>query len=170
MLRVELRALHDGPIETTADVPADAPLLADVDFVLAEAVHVGGRLMESGAGRYYWHGRLTSALTAKCRRCLAEVSVKLDAEVRTLFTEDPAEDETAYAVAPEAGELDLSDMVREELILAVPEYVLCREECQGLCAQCGKDLNDGPCSCRPAPDPRWGALEELKQRLSHDEE
>lgn len=170
MLRVDLRALHDGPIETVADVPADDPLLVDVEVVLAQPVHVSGRLMESGGGRYYWHGRLTSALAASCRRCLADVRLELDAEVRALFTEDPAEDETAYAVAAEAGEIDLSDMVREELILAVAEYVLCREECKGLCAQCGKDLNDGPCSCRPEPDPRWEALEQLKQRLSNDEE
>jgi uncharacterized protein len=170
MLRVELRALHEGPIETTADVPADDPLFADVDFVLAEPVQIRGRLMESGGGRYYWHGRLKGVRAASCRRCLADVTVKLDAEVRALFTEDPAEDELAYAVSAEAAELDLSTMVREELILAVPEYVLCREECKGLCAQCGKDLNDGPCSCLPEPDPRWGALEELKQRLHNDEE
>lgn len=170
MLRVALRALHEGPIETTADVPADDPLFADMDFVLAAPVHVSGRLMESGGGRYYWHGHLKSALSASCRRCLADIVVKLDAEVRALFTEDPAEDETAYAVSAEAAELDLSEMVREELVLAVPQYVLCRENCRGLCAQCGKDLNDGPCSCRPEPDPRWAALEELKQRLSNDEE
>jgi uncharacterized protein len=170
MLRVELRALHEGPIETTADVPADDPLFVDVDFVLAEPVQIRGRLMESGGGRYYWHGRLRSALAATCRRCLADVAVLLDAEVRALYTEDPAEDELAYAVSPEAGELDLSTMVREELILAVPEFVVCREECKGLCAQCGKDLNDGRCSCRPEADPRWGALEELKQRLTNDEE
>jgi uncharacterized protein len=53
-------------------------------------------------------------------------------------------------------------MIREELILAVPEYVLCREECRGLCPRCGKDLNEGPCACRPEPDPRWAALEALK--------
>jgi uncharacterized protein len=170
MLRVELRALHEGPIETTAGVPVDDPLFVDVDFVLAEPVQIRGRLMESGGGRYYWHGRLESALAASCRRCLADVAVKLDAEVRALFTEDPAEDETAYAVSVQAAELDLSDMVREELILAAPEFVLCREECKGLCARCGKDLNDGPCSCLPEPDPRWGALEKLKQRLHNDEE
>jgi uncharacterized protein len=170
MLRVELRALHEGPIETTADVPADDPLFVDVDFVLAEPIQIRGRLMESGGGRYYWQGRLEGVLAASCRRCLADVTVMLDAEVRALFTEDPAEDELAYAVSAEAAELDLSTMVREELILAVPKYVLCREDCKGLCAQCGKDLNDGPCSCLPEPDPRWGALEKLKQRLHNDEE
>ncbi len=170
MLRVELRALHEGPIETTADVPADDPLFEDVDFVLAEPVRVRGRLSESGPGRYYWHGRLRSTLAASCRRCLADVPLRLDAEVRALFTEDPAEDETEYGVPADAAELELREMVREELILAVPEYVLCREECKGLCAQCGKDLNDGPCSCGPEPDPRWAALEELKQRLPNSEE
>lgn len=169
MLRVELRALHEGPIETTAGVPVDDPLFVDVDFVLAEPVQIRGRLMESGGGRYYWHGRLKGVLAARCRRCLADVTVKLDAEVRALFTEDPAEDELAYAVSAEAAELDLSDMVREELILAVPPYVLCREDCRGLCPQCGNDLNEGPCSCSPEPDPRWAKLEALKQQRPDEE-
>jgi uncharacterized protein len=56
--------------------------------------------------------------------------------------------------------------VREELLLAAPRYVLCREECKGFCPQCGKDLNDGPCGCARAADARWHPLQALKDKLS----
>jgi uncharacterized protein len=60
-------------------------------------------------------------------------------------------------------------MVREEFVLAAPAFVLCREDCPGLCAQCGSDLNEGPCACRPEPDPRWAVLRALQERESDDE-
>jgi uncharacterized protein len=168
MLRVDLRALDEGPIEIQGVVAADDPLLADAEFVLAEPVTVRGRLMESGPGRYYWHGTLGTQVAASCRRCLADVPVQIRPELRVLFTEDPGADDS-YPVPPQANELELGDMVREELILAVPPYVLCREDCRGLCPRCGKDLNEGPCSCRPEPDPRWAKLEALKEQGTDDE-
>ena len=59
--------------------------------------------------------------------------------------------------------------MREELILAVPDYVLCRENCAGLCPHCGKDLNEGPHQCQDAPaDSRWGPLGALKKKLSEN--
>ncbi|NIM50272.1 MAG: hypothetical protein GTN62_08930 [Gemmatimonadales bacterium] len=171
MLRVDLRALHEGPIEITGVVAADDPLLDDLEFDLAEPVRVRGRLTDSGPGRYYWHGELGTEVAARCRRCLADVPVEISADVRVLFTDDSgADDPAAYIIEPRATELDLGEMVREELILAVPEFVLCREECRGLCPRCGKDLNEGPCTCRPELDPRWAALEELKQRWSKKKE
>ncbi len=91
-------------------------------------------------------------------------------DVRVLFTEDAGTDDPdAYVIPPNVTELDLAPMIREELILAVPDYVLCREECQGLCAQCGQDLNVARCDCRPAPDPRWEALEALRAQLAEQE-
>jgi uncharacterized protein len=170
MLRVDLRALDEGPIETQGVVAADDPLIADAEFVLADSVRIRGRLMESGPGRYYWHGTLSTRVAASCRRCLADVSVEVAPELRVLFTEEAgADDAAAYPVPPQATELELGEMVREELILAVPPYVLCREDCRGLCPQCGNDLNEGPCSCSPEPDPRWAKLEALKQQRPDEE-
>lgn len=164
-MRVDLAQVGSGPIDTIGTVAASAPMLADVDFRLAAAVAVTGRLTESGPGRYYWHGRLRTAVAASCRRCLVPVPVDVAAEVRVLFTEDAtADDPSAYVIPRGAREIDLDATIREELILAVPTYVLCREECRGLCARCGKDLNEGPCDCRRDPDPRWAALEALRSR------
>src|SRR6185436_6751772 len=101
---------------------------------------------------------------AQCRRCLAPVTVPVETKIGALFAQDPdaMEDPDSYPLAPDATEIDLTPAVREELILAVPRYVLCRQDCRGLCPRCGHDLNIGPCDCPPPPDPRWDALEALK--------
>src|SRR5437879_13900238 len=54
----------------------------------------------------------------------------------------------------------LDDLVRQEVILAVPFRPQCRADCRGLCRQCGQDLNVGTCACAPPPDPRWAVLRE----------
>ena len=79
-------------------------------------------------------------------------------------TEDPA----ARVVEPQAVELDLRPTIREELILSAPAYLLCREDCRGLCPGCGQDLNLGSCTCPSSRDPRWGALDALRDRLPED--
>jgi uncharacterized protein len=163
MLRVDLRALSAGPLETMAEVSADDVALADAEVALRDAVHVSGRLMATGPGSYYWEGRLRTRVAGSCRRCLAPVETDLDQPVRLLFTEDEAADDPSAVVIPaRTGELDLTATIREELILAAPEFPLCRENCRGLCPRCGVDLNESPCRCHPEADPRWAALEALR--------
>ena len=60
-------------------------------------------------------------------------------------------------------QIDLEEALRAELLLALPIAPLCRDDCKGLCARCGKDLNEGPCACPPEPkDDRWAALRSVK--------
>jgi len=62
--------------------------------------------------------------------------------------------------------LALEDVLREQVLLSVPVKAVCREDCHGLCAQCGKNLNQGKCSCVPVrSDPRWNALREIRSKL-----
>jgi uncharacterized protein len=90
--------------------------------------------------------------------------------VRILFTEDQDnEDPAAVIIPPRSADLELGDVIREALILAAPEYPLCREDCRGLCPRCGAELNEGPCGCRSEADPRWAALDALRPR-AHDDE
>lgn len=166
MLQVDLRALVRGPIETAGSLAVDDPLLADLGFMLADPVRVTGRLSMTGPGRYYWAAEVKTRITGTCRRCLEPVAIRVASPVSILFTEDEASDDPSSWVIPaHATALDLRDSVREELILAVPEYVLCREDCRGICPHCGQELNLGSCTCRTASDPRWGTLEALKGQL-----
>jgi uncharacterized protein len=81
-----------------------------------------------------------------------------DAEADTRQLEQEGE-----VVYHDGVSVDLTEPVREAVILAQPMNPLCREDCRGLCAGCGADLNVEPCRCgAPAPDPRWAALGRLK--------
>ena len=72
-----------------------------------------------------------------------------------LLTSDAeaAEDPSVYPLPAAATQVDLSDVVREELALEVPGFVLCRDDCAGLCPRCGADLNAGPCACVRSAEP-----------------
>ena len=60
------------------------------------------------------------------------------------------------------------EAAREQLLLALPLKVTCREDCKGLCPQCGKNLNQERCSCSTeVEDPRWAALKDVRSRLEH---
>lgn len=167
MLRVDLRELARGPVETTGELAGDDPLFEGLELKLAAPVTVAGRLQATGEGRFYWHGSLETVVAGECRRCLAPTSAPVRATTGALFSQEPdaLDDPEAYPLAPDAHEVDVRAAVREELFLAVPRYLECRPDCRGLCPRCGQDLNAGPCGCPPPADPRWAALAALKDKL-----
>ncbi len=169
MLPIDLGALRRGPIDMAQTASANDSLFEDLGFQLSQDVRLSGRLMEAGGGRYFWHGRLETQVVCSCRRCLASVSVDVSQPLEVLFTEDESADDPAvYVIPPKAMEIDPGVAVREELILSVPDYVLCSDDCRGICAACGTDLNSGSCRCEKEPDPRWAALEALRSDLDRE--
>ena len=154
MLLVDLRALEGGALETQAVVPADDPLFEGMDARPVGPVHVDGKLRKTGSDQYFWAGEIRAPVVVPCRRCLTDVPQELVADVRALFTADPAslEDPEAYELAPQARLLDLAVPVREEMVLNTPAFALCREECRGLCPTCGADLNTEQCQCTARDD------------------
>ena len=166
MLEVDVRELAHGPVETKAVVAVDDPLVAGLQATFGGPVRVAGRLQAAGEGRFYWHGSLDTVVTAECRRCLAPVTAPVAARIGALFSPVADDDPDAYPVPPDARTIDLRPAVREELILALPRYVVCREDCRGLCRRCGKDLNAGPCACAAsATDSRWEGLAALRDKF-----
>jgi len=156
-----------GAVETRGELAQDDAAFAETGLTLKQPVSVTGRLQAIGDGRFYWQGKVRTVVQGECRRCLTPVDSPVALDVGALFAQDPEalEDPDAYAVAPDATEVDVTPAVREELVLAAPRFVECREDCKGLCPQCGKDLNAGPCGCAPAADPRWQPLKALKDKL-----
>lgn len=171
MLRIDLRSLTEGPAEVSATLPADDPAFDSLECQLASPVSVAGRIAAAGPGRYYWKGTIRTSVAGTCRRCLTDVVAAVDAELDIMLAEEQDSDDPSVYEIPEFAELvDLTDIVREELVLAVPPFLECRDDCRGLCPQCGKDLNTGECGCEPAPDPRWAGLQALRDALPDNEE
>lgn len=110
--------------------------------------------------------RFPGRLHGPCYRCLKDAVVDLPIHAREYQATSPGEaDElkTPYVVDQQ---LQLSDWARDALALALPEQILCRPDCAGLCAVCGEDLNENPHEHEEERlDPRWAALEQLKEKL-----
>ena len=110
-----------------------------------------------------------------CARCVEPVAVPLAGSFDLLFRPEKAdaeageraisEDETEIGYYEQDGLL-LEDVVREQVLLSLPGRTLCKEDCKGLCAQCGSNLNAESCDCAQAvADPRWNALAGLAGSL-----
>jgi uncharacterized protein len=127
-------------------VPEDAEVEADV---VLESV-VGG-VSVTGTLRAPWKGT--------CRRCLEPAGATLVVEVREHFTEGGDGEET-YPLHD--GEVDLEPMVRDAVLLELPQAPLCRADCLGLCPTCGVNRNEEACECRSERDRRWAALDVLR--------
>ncbi|MDX6491472.1 MAG: hypothetical protein QOD43_1717 [Gaiellaceae bacterium] len=104
-------------------------------------------------------------LHGPCYRCLEDAVLDLPISAREYQATTPESDEmrTPYL---EDDRLDLSAWARDALALELPDKILCKSDCAGLCPVCGKDLNAEPHEHdEPQPDTRWSALAELKDRL-----
>ena len=105
-------------------------------------------------------------LHGPCFRCLTDTVLDLDIAAREYQATNPGEDEELRSPYVQDDRLDLSSWARDAVVLALPDKILCRADCAGLCPVCGKNLNAEPHEHdEHESDPRWAALAELKDRL-----
>jgi len=120
-------------------------------------------------------GTLATEVELACARCLEPVRQPVTRDFELLYRPQGA-DKTKEDASVSKGETEISyyegdgllleDVLREQVLLAVPYRVLCQENCKGLCPSCGRNLNSGQCSCEEArPDPRWNALGNLRDKM-----
>lgn len=110
------------------------------------------------------HGTLQARWNFECRRCLRTLTGHAEVEVHELY-QAVITDPDAYPITGE--QLELLEMARENILLAVPLAPLCRPDCPGLCPQCGADLQIHPCACSSARrDDRWAVLDTLRDDQS----
>ena len=157
MLRVDIRDLQRGPVETDGQLDPEDPAFEGLGLGLVGPVAVNGQLQLTGDGQYLWRGRVHGVVRGECRRCLTEVLDEVDIDVAAaVFSTDPeaADDPEFYPLPERATRVDVTEVVREELALAAQtNLLLCRDDCAGLCPKCGADLNAGPCACRTSAEP-----------------
>jgi uncharacterized protein len=164
-----LRDIPDGHTTIERTVPAESLDLGDWT---RPACRVEVRLeADRRDHQVTLRGDAWLKVQGSCGRCMEESDFELEAGL-LIFADRRGSDEPADEDALEqAGsvlyhdglELDLGPSLREALILEIPQVVLCKPDCRGLCPECGKNLNEAVCSCTPAhDDPRWEALKTLK--------
>jgi uncharacterized protein len=132
--------------------------------------------IERSGNRTRVQGTIKAKAVVECTRCLEPVALELDKVFQDLFV-DAYKESTLHEAEIGAveldesliagGTLDLAEVVREQILLELPEQVFCREDCRGLCTKCGANLNLINCKCEADEiDPRWAALKDLRGRLN----
>lgn len=191
-MRVNIDEIKDPGLERAWDLPREAideALAGDPAGYRATAPsRVEARLERLGR-RVRFRGRGRAALTAPCSRCLAPTNVEVPIELDLSLV--PADEAPAEGGGEEQAErhgggedgaegsftqeqvdeerysgkvIDLDPLVREQILLALPPYPVCREDCKGLCPVCGQNRNEKACGCDThVPDPRWAGLEKFRK-------
>ena len=109
---------------------------------------------------------LSTRLEGPCMRCLAPASLTVEVHAQEYDATDAGADEELRSEYVSDGELDAGAWARDQVALALPDQILCRPDCAGLCPVCGKNLNEEPHGHEEEEaDPRWAALERLRNEL-----
>ncbi len=136
-------------------MPAGRPQSAEV---------TGTLVVQNLESRVLMSGTLRAEGRAECGRCLEEFSLVWDVPVDLTVLRDVDTDESegvTLLILQTKGEVDLGESLRECAVLAYPHSLVCRDDCKGLCPECGIDRNQGTCECEEQNvDPRWDGLPE----------
>ena len=142
------------------------------DEVRIGPVHLQGHLQKDGSSVAF-AGDIRTMADLPCSRCLEMYSLPLDLHFDLLYTTEPEKIEKGESRVDESSitevhydgtRIDLDALFGEQILLGLPLKPLCREDCRGLCPQCGANLNSEACGCSMERDvdPRFAALKKLK--------
>ena len=170
-MRIELDRLEEmgGKFSEAYDV--DSLPLDEEDVRLTEPAEVRGRIKRSGE-EVELRGELHAKVESLCSRCLKPVELPIHAKFAERLVpavswraeeQHELQEEDLNLAVFDGEAIELNDLVREEILLAMPGQILCREDCQGLCPTCGIDRNAGSCQCADSDgDSRWEQLKNLR--------
>ena len=174
---ISLHELELRPVKFAADV---APGSIDFEAPITQPsdLHAEGvaELLNRSLGEVRIHGRLTGSVEAPCDRCLEAAQFPIDRQFDLVYmpsdsvTRSGGEEEieqTGIDVGYyEGAGLELNDVVREVVLLALPMQLVCAESCKGICPECGQNRNVAACNCRTEHfDERWSGLKNLRAEI-----
>lgn len=169
MTSIDLRRLRLRPGEVRReqiDVGLEPFLLGGQRYEPNPATVPGALEISQASGAMVLDLRLHAHLAGPCMRCLGYAEVELDVSAREFHDHDAPLADGLRSDYVADDQLEVAAWARDAIALGLPEQILCRPECAGLCPACGKDLNAEPHEhVAREPDPRWSALEELRDRL-----
>ncbi|MCA9949730.1 MAG: DUF177 domain-containing protein [Anaerolineales bacterium] len=160
-LRFNFGFLLEAGLGTSRIIELDYPTIRvaqDLDLTPLQGVFTATRTSEG----VYLSGMLSTNMVFECVRCLEDAEQTIEIDLDELFyypahTAPPGE----YVIRDD-GFVDLAPLVRESALLAIPVQPLCKPNCQGLCMECGQNLNEADCGCDPEDiDPRLAALKDF---------
>ncbi len=167
---IDLITLRDSPFEFEISLAPEEIDLESGDAKLKTAAGVKGKLTRHIAQTDV-EGTIRAELEVECTRCLQKIDKAAEFEFEAAFVtqENFTEAKEAELNANdldvsvfEGDKIDLTELVREQILLNLPEQVFCRADCKGLCEKCGANRNLIDCSCQEKEiDPRWQGLREL---------
>ena len=166
-MRIELEKLGGGRGDFAHVYQPDELDPLDERVSLAGPAEVKGRVRRTGVAVAV-DGHIDTQVKVECDRCLKPVELPVSADFALEYiTGSDYESSSAAALSEEemsvsvfdGQSIDVDEIVNEQILLAVPARTLCREDCKGICPECGIDLNTGQCNCASQDvDPRWAAL------------
>jgi uncharacterized protein len=168
---LDLNRFRGGSDHLDRTIPADGLPLTDDEFRVAAPIHLQVDVRKDQE-KVRLVGRLRTTIGVDCSRCLEAYEIPVDAPIDVLFL--PASENTGEHEREVQEEdlgvsyyrddvIDLAEIIREQLYLALPMKPLCREDCQGLCPVCGVNRNRETCTCQAEwVDPRMEPLRRLK--------
>ena len=143
--------------------------LSDLQFGTCEPVRdpvMASGIVRNTAGVLMMKGSIQTRLYGVCDRCASEferdIEFPIDVVLVTELANEDNEDEWVFPL--EGDSANLEEIVRTAFVLNMDSKLLCEPDCKGLCCQCGKNLNEGPCNCQKELDPRFAALRQLLEK------
>lgn len=161
-MRLRLNKIIDMP---GSEAKFDYALnISDLEFdgakSMPETLDVTGKVRNI-AGMLVMTARAVGKMTCVCARCLEEFPRDIDLNIEAVLAEELQDEDDPDVFLLDGDYVDLDEVIITHLVLNMEQKLLCSENCKGLCEKCGKNLNDGPCDCRPDIDPRLSVLQQL---------
>ena len=107
----------------------------------------------------YIRAKAAFKVEAVCDRCACEFSRDMTVAIEHILVSELNDEDNDEFILAEGMQLDVEQLVLEYILLSLPMKTLCKQERKGMCSQCGKNLNDGPCDCKKEIDPRLAVLQ-----------
>lgn len=171
VMRIELENVEGGKGDFAHVYQPDELNPVDERVSLSQPASVTGQVRRSG-NEVFVEGHVETRAQLECDRCLKPVELPVSADFALEYitgadyasSSNAALSEEELSVSVFDGEaIDVDEIVKEQILLALPARTLCREDCKGICPECGIDRNMGQCNCAAGEvDPRWAALKNFK--------
>jgi uncharacterized protein len=170
-MRVEIARLDNNAGKFAHEYSAGELVLDDERVVFVGTPRISGLIRRDGQ-KVIVEGELAAIAKIECDRCLQPLELPINTEFRVeyvtaetyqgLETAELAEEDLALSIF-DGESIDVDEIAREQLLLAIPTHAVCQENCKGFCPVCGTDRNATDCNCNATEiDPRWTGLKDLQ--------